>query len=292
MIQNSLITDMVINPDLLRSFVAVVHSGAFQVAADQVGRTPAAVSMQIKRLEEQVGTPLMDRNNRGIRLTPAGQRLLTYAERLLRLNNEALAAIHDPAVAGRIHIGFPAEYSDRLLGQLLPVLRNRFPALKPRITAALSRDLRRLLHRGELDLAIVTREPSQPKGELLATEALSFWQSEDLAEGQVPLPLVVFGDDCPMRDLPLTRLKQAGIAFETVFSANSTDALVEAVDNGIGIGLLPNNLCTGRPGLHPAKDKRLPTNLSVKTDLICAETVNEEVQAAIIAATRTAFPQS
>ncbi len=112
---------------LLRSFIAVVECGSVILAGGRVGRSQSAVSMQIQRLEEQVGRPLFNRDGRALRPNAAGEELLLHARRLPRLSNEAMASLRQPEDAGLVRLGVPEDYAEYLA---FPVLA-RFAAAHP-----------------------------------------------------------------------------------------------------------------------------------------------------------------
>src|SRR5947208_6457447 len=91
--------------DQLRTFVAIADTGSFTRAAEVVHKTQSAVSMQMKRLEERVGRPIFERDGRLSKLTDDGERLLDYARRILRINNECVASFVDAELAGRVRLG-------------------------------------------------------------------------------------------------------------------------------------------------------------------------------------------
>ena len=100
--------------DLLRTLVAIAETGSFTAAADHVGRTQSAVSMQMKRLEEQIGRPLFERDGRVSAMTPAGQDLLVYARRILRLQDAALSSLRQPEMEGVARVGIPRRLCRRV----------------------------------------------------------------------------------------------------------------------------------------------------------------------------------
>ena len=115
--------------DQLQTFVAIADAGSFTRAADEVHRTQSAVSMQMRRLEERIGKPLFQKDGRTNRLTEEGERLLSYARRMLRLNRETLAAFDDTSLEGQVRIGTPDDYADRFL----PEIMGRFARSNPRV---------------------------------------------------------------------------------------------------------------------------------------------------------------
>src|SRR5258705_11207574 len=107
--------------DLLRSFVSVVDSGGFTRAGERVHRTQSTVSQQIKRLEEDVGQPLLIRNGKDVTPTEAGERLLSYARRLLSLAEEARDVVARPGHEGVVRLGIPEGFAAYRLGKMLGV---------------------------------------------------------------------------------------------------------------------------------------------------------------------------
>src|SRR5476649_226989 len=113
----------------LRSYVAGVDLGSYARAADKVGRSTSAVSAQLKKLEEQAGTPIFRKNGRGLALTDAGDTMLAYARRLLELNDEAATAIRGPALEGWVRLGLQDDFSESLLPEVL----GRFARAHPKV---------------------------------------------------------------------------------------------------------------------------------------------------------------
>ncbi|OXY83175.1 LysR family transcriptional regulator [Oceanimonas doudoroffii] len=228
--------------ELLNTFTVVVAEGGFKDAAARLFRSQAAVSMQIKRLEEQAGACLLQRSNQGISLTTAGSTLLRYAEQFQRLNNEALSALSDSPLRGRVHFGVPTDYAQAFLQHFIPRLRVSFPELQPRVTCARSRALRDMVKRSELDIAIVTGEPRFPQEEVLWTERLQWSAAAGLApEPGSPLPVALFTGDCILRELSLNDLKQAGISHDPVMTSTDLENICAAVNSGLAAALLPES---------------------------------------------------
>src|ERR687884_1129140 len=117
-----------LDPDQLRTFIAIAETGSFTRAADIVHKTQSAVSMQMKRLEERLNRPIFARDGRASKLTEDGERLLDYARRIIKLNVEALAAFDDAELTGRVRLGLPDDYADRYLPEILA----RFARAHPR----------------------------------------------------------------------------------------------------------------------------------------------------------------
>ncbi|MCO4759332.1 MAG: LysR family transcriptional regulator [Oceanospirillaceae bacterium] len=235
--------EQMLDLELLRTFVMVSRTGELKKAAQKVHRSQGAVSMQMKRLEELTGNLLMERGNRGIRLTDAGETLLRYSEEMISLNSAALSALGGKDVSGQLSFGIPTDYAQNFLRFFMPVLANELPNLDAKIVCARSRSLRQQIAEGKLDVAIVADEPSVSDEELLWSERL-VWSAPVCAnlEQQTVLPVAVYEDNCIVRDLLLEALRKASIPYRIVFSSPILENIATAVEEGFAISLLPESL--------------------------------------------------
>src|SRR5262245_62406602 len=148
----------VLDLDLLRSFVSVVDAGGFTRAGERVHRTQSTVSQQIRRLEETFGRPLLHRNGKSVALTEEGERLLSYARRILALAEEARDVVARPAGDGIVRLGIPEDFAAYRLAELLSDFARARPGLRLDVRSGVSVQSRRALERGELDLALFKRD--------------------------------------------------------------------------------------------------------------------------------------
>ncbi len=184
-----------IDTELLRSFVAIADHGGFTRAAEAVNRTQSAVSMQMKRLEEDVlQRPLFERSGRQVRLTAEGQVLLGYARRILKLHGEVITTLRQPHMVGAVRIGTPDDYVMRFLPGILARFAQAYPLVQVEVHCEPSGQL---LGRKDLDLTIVTREPGTEIGQLLRQERFVWAEAAgfDLHQ-QRPIPLAMFNSGC------------------------------------------------------------------------------------------------
>src|ERR1700758_3937555 len=147
--------------DLLHSFVSVVDTGGFTRGGEGVHRTQSTVSQQIRRLEETLGHPLLHRNGKQATPTEEGERLLSYARRILALAQEARDAVARPAGEGVVRLGIPEDFAAYRLTELLSDFVRSRPGLRLDVRCGLSINMRRALERGELDLALFKREAGE-----------------------------------------------------------------------------------------------------------------------------------
>ncbi len=228
----------------LRAFVAVADTGSITRAAEVVGRTQSAVSMQMARLEEILGHKLFRREGRGLALTDRGAYLLDRARRLLTLNDEIVAGFRQPRMAGLVRLGVPDDYAPRFL----PPILARFAAAHPNIDVAVvcepSGGLRRKLEKGQLDLALLTKGDHAIPAELVWNGSLVWVGPESARPGgcgllsRDPLPTAFGHPGCAWRRAAEEALKRIGRSYRVVYIADSQTAQLAAVQAGIAIGIV------------------------------------------------------
>jgi len=212
----------------LRSFVTVADAGGVTKAAGILNLTQSAVSMQLKRLEEGLGLSLLDRSARQIGVTAQGEQLLSYARRMLALNDEAYQMLTAQDYEGEITLGVP---HDIIYPYIPPVLRKiaaDFPRMQVRLVSAPTKRLREIFGRGEVDLIVTTEDQTGPGGEALVTLPLVWVGAIDgQAWRNKPLP-VAFCRNCIFRSGVLKRMDEGNFEWNMVVESDLDNA-VEAV---------------------------------------------------------------
>lgn len=210
---------------LLRAFVAVVDAGGMTAAGGILNLTQAAVSQQIKRLEETFGAELIARDRRGMRLTPAGERLFGRAKRLLSLNDEIWTEMTTPVYEGEVRLGIPHDIVTTYLPMFLKSFAQAYPKVNVTLECKASAPLLEMLHAGKLDLTITTELECGPGGEILTIDRL-VWVGARGGEAawQRPLPIAIGCSDCAWRDHVRGALDAAGIAWRAVSDVTNADA--------------------------------------------------------------------
>ncbi len=236
--------------DQLQTFLAIVDNGSFTRAAEYVHKTQSAVSMQMRRLEERLNKQLFVKDGRANRLTEDGERLLIHARKLIRLNNEAVAAFDDNSLEGSIRIGTPDDYADRYMPDIIARFAKTNPNVELYIACESSRDLAEKLDRGELDIALVTHNPHRrPASEVVRSEPL-YWVGSlnHSAHENRPVPLAVGRRSCTWRQLACTALDSVGRDYQILFTSWSSTVVASAVLAGLAVSLLPESAL--RPGMR------------------------------------------
>lgn len=235
--------------DQLKTFIAIVDMGSFTRAAQEVNKTQSAVSMQMRRLEERVGKTLFEKDGRINRLTGEGERLLAYARRLVRLNNETLAAFDEEALAGTIRLGTPDDYADRYMPDIIARFAKTNPNVELTITCEPSKDLVEKVHRNELDIALVTHNPKVRNSVIVRSEPLLWVTSmAHSVHAETSVPLAVGRRRCDWRQLGCAALDFVGREYSILFTSWSSTVVASAVLAGLAVSLLPESAL--RPGMR------------------------------------------
>jgi len=232
----------VLDIDLIRTFVTVADTRNFTRAADRLGRTQSAVSLQIKRLEEIVGARLFHRTNRKVQLSSEGEMLQRYAREMLRLQVETLAAFGHPASIGRVRLGV----TDTSMCYLQPVLRqfaDHYPLVEIEFRCDRSWHALDALESGEVDLALVTQPCGRKGGQVVRREPLVWAASKNSSAAHLdPLPLALFGPGCIYRDEAEQALTAANRKFRHAYNSASRDGLDAAVNAGLAVTMIPRSV--------------------------------------------------
>ena len=224
--------------DWLRCFLAVVDTGSLTGAAAEVNRSQSAVSMQIQKLEAAAGRTLLLRGPRQIALTPDGQALLGYARRMIDLQAEAQGALQVEALTGRVRLGVPDDYAARYLTPALRRFAPRHGGVEIELACEQSTLLIPRVARGELDLALVSRDHAR-RGTLLFHESL-VWVGSPQFElwRRDPIPIAVYEDGSLARRNALHTLALAGRRHRVVYNSSSLAGQIAAVESGLAVAVL------------------------------------------------------
>ena len=232
--------------DLLRTLVAIADTGSFNRAARAVFRTPSAVSMQMKKLEEQIGKPLFAKDGRSVILTPDGETLVGYSRRILKLAEEALRRFRGPEIEGKITLGAPDDY----VGQFLPGILARFAASHPNVEVDVlcqsTHDLIGRLENGTVDIALLSAGHSPRSGMAVYREPL-VWAGlrHGCAHERTPLPLALSHPGCCWRKRALAALDDSGISYRIAYTSRHYSGQLAAVMAGLAVAPFPHSAVKG-----------------------------------------------
>ncbi len=228
---------------MLRTFVAIADQGGFTRAGEAVNRTQSAVSMQMKRLEEDVlQRKLFERDGRQVRLTPEGQVLLGYARRILKLHSEVFNTLREPHMVGLVRIGTPDDYVMRFLPGILKQFSKAYPLIQIEMHCESSSVL---MQRRDLALTVISREPGNDIGELLRTERM-VWAAAPCfcVDEHESLPLAISGTDCLYTQWTRTALDAAGRDYRLAYHSSNVAAIQAVVNAGLAVMVCMESLVT------------------------------------------------
>jgi DNA-binding transcriptional LysR family regulator len=269
-----------LDTDQLRSFLAIVDSGSFTKAAERVHKTQSAVSMHIRRLEEQLGCALFVKHGRGARLTEEGERLIEFARRIVQVEAGAVAALSRKGLRGSARLGIPDDYAESFLADIFARFNRRHPLVEVSVVCESSTDLTGQVAAGALDLALITDYDGIKGLELLREEPLVWVASERFrVEEGTPIPLALGSPTCCWRRATEQALTAApGVTRPRFFSKNFS-AIGTVVKAGLAATILPASMIG--PGLRLlGRDEGLPPLPLNRMGLIHAPgRPSEEVQA-------------
>ena len=227
---------------LLKTFVTVVDEDGFSRAAEKLHLTQSAVSGHLRRLEEQIGKPLLKRTTRSQQLTADGERLIAYARTILALNRDAWAQLTRTPFEGRVRIGVSEDFVEQRLLRALQDCAAQHPGMQIDVQVNIPGTLLSKMKQGDLELVIGSLCETHDSGLLLWQEPLVWaWSAQPIVQLPTPLPLALFPEPCPYREAALTRLAQAGIAQRTAMLCTSTAGLRAAALAGFAVAPMAAN---------------------------------------------------
>jgi DNA-binding transcriptional LysR family regulator len=232
--------------DLLRTLVVIADTGSFNRAARAVFRTPSAVSMQMKKLEDQVGRPLFAKDGRTVALTPDGEALVGYGKRILKLADEALQRFRAPEIEGTIRLGAPDDYAGRFLPEILARFAASHPNVEVDVFSLPSRELLALLDENAVDIALVSAGHGQHSGFAVHREEL-VWGGlrHGCAHERTPIPLALSHVGCCWRKQAIDALDRAGLPYRIAYSSRHYLGQLAPIMAGLAIAPLPKSIVQG-----------------------------------------------
>lgn len=228
-----------VSNDLLRTFVTILEAGNFSKAAVSLHRTQAALSLQLKRLEDDMGVKLLERSSKGIVTTAAGSALLPYAIKMLSLSEEVKRLMESMSLVETIRIGMLEDIAVGALPKVLERFTKSHPSVRLEIIVNDSKTLSKLLNESKLEIVIADPNSIDALPQFVWDEDLVWVAANgfELPSGQ-EIPIIAFGSSCPWQDQALKKLDDHGIAWRVVLSSVNLNAISSAVSAGIGISFM------------------------------------------------------
>jgi DNA-binding transcriptional LysR family regulator len=232
-----------LDTDQLRSFLAIVDSGSFTRAAERVNKTQSAVSMHIRRLEEQLGCVLFVKQGRGAKLTAEGEELIDYARRIMQAEAGAMAALSRKGLQGSVRLGIPDDYAEAFLADILTRFNHRHPLVEIAVTCENSLELAALVHAGALELALVTDHEGLTGFEVIREEPLRWAASQRFKPpAGEPIPLALGSPACVWRRVADEALEGRRETVRALFVSKNYTAIGTVVRAGLAATVLPESM--------------------------------------------------
>ncbi|MFU0503280.1 LysR substrate-binding domain-containing protein [Pseudaminobacter sp. NGMCC 1.201702] len=234
----------VLDLDVLRTFVAIAETGSFTAAANAVFRTPSAVSMQIKKLEDILGRSVFSRDARSVTLTNDGEILLGYARRLLAINREAVSKFIIPDIVGVVRLGSPDDYGERILPHVLKRFAQTHPSIAVDVTIDQSKNLMRRMDDRTLDITLITNsyKAAVAGAETLLTEPIVWAGAKGgCAHLREPLPVSLWEEGCAWRAGALEALGREGRSYRIAYMSAHTAGQRAAILADLAVAPLPKS---------------------------------------------------
>lgn len=226
------------NIDQLKTYIAVVETGSFTKAAKTVHLTQSAVSLQIKRLEEELGIPLLTRIAKTVKLTGPGKDLLGYARQIIQTHDVAVLSIANRELLGHIRIGAPEDYISPFLTRIISRFSKDHPQVKVDVISNLSINLKKAVDQADLDFALCTE--MREGGTVVFKEPLAWISSEKHKQHKAmdQIPLAVSYEGCPYRRWAIGSLEAAGREFRINYNSPTSTGIKAAVRVGFAVAIL------------------------------------------------------
>jgi DNA-binding transcriptional LysR family regulator len=237
--------------DFLRTFLAVADTKGFTRAGRLVNRSQSAVSMQIKRLEDEVGKPLFERIGKTVKLTAVGDLLIVYARRIIKEHDDAVMALSKPAMKGLIRFGSPEHYTTGVLPTLLARFASSYPDVRVEMRCENSDVIKNAVDKGELDVGLCTQ--IHEGGQVIYHDPVVWLANPGfIVPKDKSLPLAVFEEYCIFRGWALKALERAGTEYRIVYVSRSMSGIIDAARAGLAIAPIvqsnvPSDLTTLGP---------------------------------------------
>lgn len=230
--------------DLVRTFVTVAEAKSFTRAAERLGRTQSAISLQVRRLEDRLRTRLFERDPRRVGLTPEGEIFLPQARRLIRVNDEIVAGLEDTEVEGEVRFGAPEDVATTYLPEILAAFARSHPKIALEVVCDFTLNLQERFERGALDLALVKREPMGPAEGVRVWREPLVWVAADagVVERDGALLLAVAPPPDVYRRRALAALDAAGRPWRVGYTSPSLSGLHAALRAGLGVTVLARDM--------------------------------------------------
>jgi DNA-binding transcriptional LysR family regulator len=262
--------------DNLRTLVSVIELDGYAKAGERLGRSQPAISLQIKKLEEQLGKRLFNKVGQRQRVNQDGTLLYQYAKQLLAINDDVFRQFEQTSLKGRLRLGIPSEFASTLLPGIIGEFSGLYPDVTLEVTSSLSRHLLSEEYRSEFDLILALVNPDQEtSGELVLKDKLVWVGDKMMRKVDSSVPLVMAPTGCIYRSRVIKMLKQQTTAWRITYTNADLYGLIAAIKQGLGVTALASTSVPKE--LDIVRHKHLPKLGNVKICLFNQDTLHPQV---------------
>lgn len=239
---------MEIDVQSMRTLLAVLDQGSMTAAARVLDVSQSAVSWKIKRLEERVGHPLLIRDGRTLRPSRLGRSILADARAVVETHDRMVAQLTRTELAGVVRVGAHEDIGIGRLTDVLASFRRVHPDAEVTFVLGGSAQTAELLESGDLDVGLIQASDAQIRAtdHVLWSEQPRWYTSRWAPHAESPVPMVSYHDDCEYRAMGVRQLKGTGITFHNVAVIPNTEAIILAVEQGLGVSVVAESFASER----------------------------------------------
>ncbi|WP_415402177.1 LysR family transcriptional regulator [Tateyamaria sp. SN3-11] len=272
--------------NLLKTFVAIADCGNLTIAAARLSRSQSAISVQLRKLETDLGTSLFVREGKGMSLSPSGERLLPVARRSLSELAKVQALFAKP-LNGRIRVGIPDDFDEGVLEHALTQFKQSNPGVDVIAHSGCTARFPDAIHKGELDMAVCSAAYNAPGDVFREQQAVWVASKEMQLERDAPVPLAIINHGCWMGELPKVKLDEIGRSYNIAFECTGIMSQKAAIRAGFAIGIIyESNI---EPGMKILSQKDgFPKLLKFKRSIVVAPEAPQDLAQAMSHAIRQA----
>jgi DNA-binding transcriptional LysR family regulator len=257
--------------DNLRTFITVVDMGGYAKAGENLGKSQPAISLQIKRLEQQLATKLFSKQGQRQVVNLEGRKLYQTAQKMLQLNDEVFAQFQPTSLRGKIRLGIPSEFATTLLPSIIGEFSKLYPDVSLEVTSALSKSLLAQENELQFDLIMALVDPrTQIAGQLILNDELVWVGDKSQAYQDSCISLVLAPDGCVYRSRVINTLKQQTKQWKISYTNADLTGISAAIRQGLGISALAKSSVPEQLDIIQRPD--LPPLGSIKICLVTGQT--------------------
>lgn len=238
----------ILDLELLHTLVVVSQAGSLSAAAPRLYRSQSAISEQVRKLEQVCGVALLVRGKTGVSLTPAGERLVGHAHKLLSLSDAAWRDMQGAQLTGDLRLAITDYFRPHALPLIIRRIREQFPQLRLHVSVRKSAWIEEEANAASFDIGVSmvilhkdhARSSANPERIPLRREPLHWIADKSFAPAVAggTLPLIVLPDSCSLQRFAVHTLDAHGIAYNIEHTASDISGLHLALAAGLGVACL------------------------------------------------------